>query len=99
MQDEETQSKLKNLKLDWFIKGQKYMAYDFDMKDFQRVSEFVDEIKTSCEGSNSHPDMLIHKNYHIRLELYDKDKGNFGPKEVELAEKIENIFMNKFQNK
>lgn len=99
MQDADIQAKLKNLKLDWFVKGKKFMAYDFEMKDFQKVSEFVDEIKTSCEGLDSHPDLLIHKNCHIRLELYDKKNGNFGAKEVELAEKIENIYVNKFQNK
>ncbi len=88
--------KINELKLTWFVKGKSLIAYDFDLKEFNKALDFVNKIAAELINEETHPDMIIHKNSHVRLELYNKNKGGFNNKEIELAKRIENIFITNY---
>lgn len=88
--------KIKELQLTWFVKGKSLIAYDFDLKEFNKAVDFVNKIAEI--NTSDYPDLIVHKRTHVRVELYNKEKGSFNNEEIELAKSIENIYFTNFQS-
>lgn len=97
MQDVEL-NKFNELKLTWYAKTTKYIAYDFVLENLDFLIEFVNFILVYAKENNCIPDILIHKKLHVRVEIYNKESGGFGENEIQIAKDIETFFIEKYKH-
>lgn len=87
---------LTSLKLDWYKRNSKYLAYDFGFEDPSKAIAFINRILQYSQQVDYYPDLIFHKKNHVRIELYDKTRGSFTSAEIRIAAEIENIYLNEF---
>jgi len=77
--------------MDWKTENNK-LVKEFEFMNFVQAVDFVNKIVPLAEGTNHHPDVLIHSYKKVRIELITHSKGKITEKDYDLADKIDKIF-------
>ncbi|HTO15495.1 MAG TPA: 4a-hydroxytetrahydrobiopterin dehydratase [Edaphocola sp.] len=65
------------------------LVWELEKENQTAVAQLVLNIAKAADALDHHPDMLIHKWNHLRIELFSHDVNAITEKDYQLAERIE----------
>jgi 4a-hydroxytetrahydrobiopterin dehydratase len=64
---------------------------EWQLEDFAEAMAFVNRVAEVAEGSNHHPDILVHGWNKVRLSLTNHSAGGLTEADFEMAAKIDQL--------